>query len=266
MRTKYTEQDLRIAVENSLSISEVCRKVGIRPVGGNYKTIKNKLKEFNIDYSHFTGQGWNVGDRYKQIKITIPTIDLLVENSIYGSYKLKNRLLKDGLKKHICECCKSIEWMGVSIPLELHHIDGDNTNNKFENLTLLCPNCHSFTDNYRGKSTQVSKKSELKKERYDNYKNTIKETKLIIIKEPKVIIIKEKRVCENCTNQIPTKSKRFCSVECYDKYKRRNVPEISELLLKIEELGSFEKIGRYYNVSGKSVSKWCKSYGILPFK
>ena len=38
------------------------------------------------------------------------------------------------------------------IPLELHHIDGNNQNNNLTNLTLLCPNCHAMTDNYRGKN------------------------------------------------------------------------------------------------------------------
>jgi hypothetical protein len=37
-----------------------------------------------------------------------------------------------------------------SIPIELEHIDGDFTNNKVENLKLLCPNCHSLTSTYKG--------------------------------------------------------------------------------------------------------------------
>lgn len=36
------------------------------------------------------------------------------------------------------------------MPLEVEHIDGDSTNNKEYNLTLLCPNCHSLTKTYRG--------------------------------------------------------------------------------------------------------------------
>lgn len=36
------------------------------------------------------------------------------------------------------------------IPLEVEHIDGDYRNNRPENLTLLCPNCHSLTKTYRG--------------------------------------------------------------------------------------------------------------------
>jgi len=48
--------------------------------------------------------------------------------------------------------CKQITWLEKDIPLELHHIDGDHSNNELSNLTLLCPNCHALTDNYRGKN------------------------------------------------------------------------------------------------------------------
>lgn len=49
-----------------------------------------------------------------------------------------------------CEICKwgEINKISNSIPLEIHHIDGDVLNNKEENLQLLCPNCHSLTENY----------------------------------------------------------------------------------------------------------------------
>ena len=43
-------------------------------------------------------------------------------------------------------------------PLELHHIDGDNTNNEFNNLLILCPNCHAQTDNYCSKKKKKNKK------------------------------------------------------------------------------------------------------------
>ena len=46
--------------------------------------------------------------------------------------------------------------MGKPIPLELHHINGINTDNRLENLKFLCPNCHAFTDTYRGKNTGMS--------------------------------------------------------------------------------------------------------------
>lgn len=51
--------------------------------------------------------------------------------------------------------CSICGWGEVNpftkrIPLEVEHIDGNHKNNRPENLTLLCPNCHSLTEFYRG--------------------------------------------------------------------------------------------------------------------
>ena len=49
-----------------------------------------------------------------------------------------------------CEICgwgEVNEHTGL-VPLQIHHIDGDCTNNNIENLQLLCPNCHSLTDTF----------------------------------------------------------------------------------------------------------------------
>lgn len=56
---------------------------------------------------------------------------------------------------HVCECCGNSEWIGKPITLELEHIDGDNRNNIRENLKLLCPNCHSQTDTWRGRNIKL---------------------------------------------------------------------------------------------------------------
>lgn len=79
-------------------------------------------------------------------------IELLVINSTYQSNKLRKRLLNEGYKEHKCECCLNTDWNGKSIPLELEHINGDNSDNRFLNLKFLCPNCHAQTDSYRGKN------------------------------------------------------------------------------------------------------------------
>lgn len=56
-----------------------------------------------------------------------------------------------------CECCKNSEWMWKNIPLELHHIDWDSKNNTDKNLMLICPNCHTFTDNYKSKNKNATR-------------------------------------------------------------------------------------------------------------
>ena len=85
----------------------------------------------------------------KGIYVTLD--EVLVENSIYQSNKIRIRLIKENYKEHCCEKCKNTHWFEKLIPLELDHINGNNSDNRLENLQLLCPNCHAQTDNYRGK-------------------------------------------------------------------------------------------------------------------
>lgn len=136
-------------VKNSHSIREVLQKLGIVPAGGNYKTIKQKISENNIDTSHFVGQAWNKG---KKIGPKRSIEDYLSNKQSIQSWKLKRRLFQDKVFESKCYSCNNKFWLNKPIPLELHHIDGDNTNNNLSNLTILCPNCHALTDNYRGKN------------------------------------------------------------------------------------------------------------------
>jgi hypothetical protein len=48
---------------------------------------------------------------------------------------------------HRCSLCA---W---SATLEVHHVDGNHTNCRPENLNLLCPNHHSVTPNYRARNS-----------------------------------------------------------------------------------------------------------------
>jgi hypothetical protein len=52
----------------------------------------------------------------------------------------------------LCSCCGLDRWQGNPIALELDHIDGNSSNNIPVNLRLLCPNCHSQTETFKGKN------------------------------------------------------------------------------------------------------------------
>lgn len=154
-KRNWTDVQIIEAVANNHSIAGVIRSLGLIPSGGNYATVKNKIKKLNLNISHFTGKGWNIGLKFKPNKAK-PLSEILVENSNYESSKLKRRLLKEGIKDYKCERCKRTKWEGVSIPLELHHINGVRTDNRLSNLMFLCPNCHALTNNYRGKNIGMS--------------------------------------------------------------------------------------------------------------
>lgn len=147
--SKYNKETLEPIVETSLSIAEVCRRLEIRPVGGNYKTLKKYFTLLEIDTSHFTGQGWNSGDRYKNFGKTCSLEEIMIENSTYtNNSRLKDKLFSAKLKENKCEICGLNDWNNKPIVIHLDHINGNNMDNRLVNLRMLCPNCHSQTETY----------------------------------------------------------------------------------------------------------------------
>lgn len=137
------------AASKSYSIRGALKLLGVSPSGGNYECIKKSFKDFKINTSHFSNQGHLRGKTHTyRLR---PLSKILVKGKLENTWRLKNRLIKEGLKKKQCENCSIVLWLDNPTPLELHHIDGDRTNNLLSNLELLCPNCHAITDNYRGK-------------------------------------------------------------------------------------------------------------------
>jgi DNA-binding CsgD family transcriptional regulator len=68
---------------------------------------------------------------------------------------LKRRLIAEGFKRHECERCGISEWLGHVLSMELHHVNGDGHHNRLENLQLLCPNCHSQTENFGSRNLRL---------------------------------------------------------------------------------------------------------------
>ena len=155
----WTDQELVIAVKESKSIRRVIIKLRLVPAGGNYAQINHRIKELDLDTSHFTGKGWNTGWGFDPRPQRLPLEEILVKNRRHQGHSLKKRLFNAELKTPKCELCgwceKSIDGR---IPVELDHINGDHDDNRIENLRILCPNCHSLQSTHRG----LNKKSRYK--------------------------------------------------------------------------------------------------------
>lgn len=260
---KRSKEECEEIVKNSKSIADVCRAFGIKAKGGNYRCVKHLLNEYNIDYSHFTGQAWNKGKRYETFNKCKPLSEILVKGSYYSSHKLKLRLLKDGIKEHKCECCGNTKWLDKPIKLELHHINGDNTDNRIENISLLCPNCHSYTDTYRSKNRIRYENLEVNHKELSEEEHLLKKRRRSKIE--KIKVEKPKRYCLKCGKELNNKQINFCSYDCSRTFysKKPQKDELMEHL--ITHKCNFTKISKYYNVSDNTIKKWCVSYDI-PYK
>ena len=134
----YTDGAFRAAVEASISIAGLLSAIGLRPCGANYAHARKTIQRLGVDATHFRGQAWN---RDQQLK----------DWSGYSrASRLKGHLVRD--RGHRCEACQRNRWEQLPIALEVHHQDGDRTNNAADNLRLLCPNCHAQTPNWRNRA------------------------------------------------------------------------------------------------------------------
>ncbi len=149
-KRSWSVETLREVTRRSSSIRQVIAGLGLVPAGGNYAQVKKYIKENRIDVSHFTGSAWNKGKR-GYFRPFIPLVKILIKGSTYQSFKLKQRLFREDIKKPLCEMCGwSKKAPDGRLPLELDHINGDRFDNRLSNLRILCPNCHSLQLTHRG--------------------------------------------------------------------------------------------------------------------
>ena len=152
---RVPEDELRTLVAQSDSISTVLRGLGLRPAGGNAKTLKTRLDEIGIDYRHMP-QGRNANRFIPRGGKTLYTdSDLFTANSLVPRRTIRQRILKKNLLPYICAICGSpSEWRGQPLPLILDHINGIENDHRLENLRFVCPNCNAQLPTYCGRKNR----------------------------------------------------------------------------------------------------------------
>jgi hypothetical protein len=150
------EATLRQLVSEARSFAQVLERLDMPTVGRPHATLKRRVAELGIDTSHFRGESWARGLSAKTNealargvrKRSFTDEQVFVENSpVYNGPALIRRLLARGWT-YECAWCGLAEWRGQRLVLHLDHANGVHNDNRFENLRLLCPNCHSQTETY----------------------------------------------------------------------------------------------------------------------
>ena len=153
-----SQKDFHRIIQDSTSLSDALRQFGLRPAGGNFKTLKARIRAEGLDTSHLVEgakaareAGRQKGNRGGQVGK--PLEQIMVRNSTYSRSSLKKRLLRDGVLHNRCEeCGQGSTWKNRPLTMVLDHINGDATDHRRENLRMLCPNCNSQQNTFAGRN------------------------------------------------------------------------------------------------------------------
>ena len=223
----YTKEQFIDAWNTSSSKAQVLSKLGLNKSGSAYVIIKRVSLELQLDAGHLV----NYQDGSRRL---YAFDEVFVKNSpiIANGTSLRIKLVKAGIKEDKCEKCGNTEWMGEPIPLSLDHINGDNKDNRIENLRVLCLNCHGQTETWCGRN-------KIRKTSSGSYPGENLKTYF----------------CK-CGNPVSGKNNERC-LECFKSLQASKYPPVEELLLKVKS-SSYEAVGREYNVSGNAIRKFIK--------
>ena len=152
---KLPEKDFRKLVLKAKRLKDITDFFGIRNEGGNFRTVKSRITFLGIDTSHFLGR---LASSHLNRKVSeeIFRKEWLVENSDRSRGAVKKHLQRFKLLSWECSGCGNEgTWCGKKLSLQLEHRNGVHNDNRLENLCFLCPNCHSQTDTFAGKSCRA---------------------------------------------------------------------------------------------------------------
>lgn len=251
---KWNAGQLIDAVKTCKAFSDVLRKLGLVPSGGNYAQLKKYVEEYGLDTSHLLGRRYNQGRKFTR-RYKAPLEELLVEGTHLTTSSLRLRLIAAGLLTKHCYKCLLVEWNGLAIPLELEHINGVRTDNRLENLTLLCPNCHAQTDTYRGKNIKIRASVGMV------YEDPLKGSAACSVGVRIPPGVPKKNRCYDCTKPISETATRCRRCAQRDKDTKIEWPTTDWLKEQVANGESYCSLSRKLGVTDNAIRKRIKNHG-----
>lgn len=224
----YDYDDLKLAIEKSHSYSEVLRYFGKNISSKSMNVLRRWITKHGLDDSGL--KQW-MSNKVRAKRLA----EYLVLGSTISSSDLKRKLYAAGLKKEVCEECNQLpEWNGKKLVLQLDHVNGNNRDNRIENVKILCPNCHTQTATF-GKG--MSKLTRMR----DKEEEKAQSKQMVLVDRSK----NGGRTSKEMQSQLLSR-----------KVER---PSYDKLVEMVKELGYCE-VGRIHGVSDNAIRKWIRTY------
>lgn len=237
-----SKNELQEIANGCTSIRELLLKCGYTTYSRNDLVLKKRIAEDNINISHFTNRSkdkniWNEDT-------------IFIKNSKAGQTVLRKYYYKGNYTEYKCSICgQGPEWNGKPLVLILDHINGDNHDDRLENLRWVCPNCDHQLPTFGAKN--ILNKRDLG----INTKEKVNSNICPICGGPKY---EKAKVCKNCFSKKGTTNNIKNS-------RKISIPSKQELLTQFNNFNyNKEKVAEYFHVSEMLIKKWCNNYGFRP--
>lgn len=227
---KYKPEDVEKIAQNCTSMKQLAKQLGYSQNGGTSgKTISKYCEYYNISLEHFTNLPKEMVKRNPE--------NVFIKDSTANQTTLRRWYEKGKYTEYKCSICgQEPFWNGKELTLTLDHINGDNKDDRLENLRWVCPNCDRQLDTFCSKNMN-----------YDIRKHK-----------------QQISYCKDCGKEISYGAERC--IQCMGKsYRQQEWPSaevLKDILLQYN--GNFSAVSKLYNVSDNTIRKWCKSYN-LPY-
>ncbi|MDX2647789.1 HNH endonuclease signature motif containing protein [Streptomyces sp. PA03-1a] len=141
------------AVAGSTSLAGVVRLLDLPDNGTTRRRLKSLISERGLSTAHFTGQAHARGVPSTRRKSAKQILRLLAPGSPRTGRRMLHRALQEKGVPYECGACGTgPAWQGLTITLEIDHVNGDRLDNRIGNLRYLCPSCHSQTAGFAGRA------------------------------------------------------------------------------------------------------------------